>query len=135
MDGYRGVLETSQRLDLRLGIAVGLDYFGEVAIWAGDVARAVRLGAAAARLKDDLGGGVPPRMGGALEPLVVGRSELPPDVFEAELAAGRVMDIETAIAGARDRTSPLRTVDHGSDDACAPSRQQTRMKVCRMATG
>jgi hypothetical protein len=100
MDGYRGVLKTSQRLNLRLGIAVALDYVGEVAIWAGDVARAVRLGAAAARLKDDLGGGVPPRMGGALEPLVVGRNELPPDVFETEVAAGRVMDIDTAIAQA-----------------------------------
>ena len=100
MAGYRMVLETSQRLDLRLGIAIGLEYVAEVAIWAGDVARAVRLGAAAARLKDDLGGGVPPRMGGALEPLVVGRSELPPDVYETELAAGRVMDIETAITDA-----------------------------------
>jgi hypothetical protein len=37
LDGYRDVLETSRTLDLRLGIAVGLEYFGEVAIWAGDV--------------------------------------------------------------------------------------------------
>ena len=107
MDGYRGVLETSQRLDLRLGIAVGLEYVAEVAIWAGDVARAVRLGAVAARLKDDLGGGVPPRMGGALEPLVVGRSELPPDVYETELAVGRVMDTETAITDALGTKRPV----------------------------
>jgi hypothetical protein len=107
MDGYRGVLEMSQRLDLNLGIAIGLEYVGEVAVWAGDIARAVRLGAAAARLKDDLGGGVPPRMGGGLEPLAVGRSELPPDVFEAEVAAGRTMDIETAIAQALATEHPV----------------------------
>ena len=107
MDGYRRVLETSQRLDLRLGIAVGLEYVAEVPIWAGDVARAVRLGAVAARLKDDLGGGVPPRMGGALEPLVVGRSELPPDVYETELAVGRVMDTETAITDALGTKRPV----------------------------
>ena len=124
MDGYRGVLETSQRLDLRLGIAVGLDYVGEVAIWAGDVARAVRLGAAAARLKDDLGGGVPPRMGGALEPLVVGRSELPPAVFEAELTAGRVMDIETAIADALATRRPVSVPAPVRASAARPDRRQ-----------
>ena len=107
VDGYRRVLEMSQQLDLRLGIAIGLEYFGEVAVWTGDVPRAVRLGAAAARLKEDLGGGVPPRMGGALEPLVVGRNELPPDVFEAEAAAGRMMGIETAIATALATERPV----------------------------
>jgi hypothetical protein len=46
-------------------------------------------------------------MGGALEPLVVGRSELPPDVYETELAAGRMMDIETAIAEALGTGRPV----------------------------
>ena len=97
---YRSVLESSRAMDLRLGIAVALDYLGEVAIWAGDVARAVRLGAAAERIKEDLGGGVPPRMGGALEPLVVGRSELPEAEFVAEVERGRAMDLDSVIAGA-----------------------------------
>jgi tetratricopeptide (TPR) repeat protein len=113
MSGYRGVLETSQRLDLRLGIAAGLEYFGEVAVWADDVPRAVRLGAAAVRLKEDLGGGVPPRMGGALDPLDVGRNALPPDLFEAEVAAGREMDIETAVAHALATERPASVPAHG----------------------
>jgi predicted ATPase len=97
LDDYRAVLETSRTLDLRIGIAVGLDYIGEVAIRARDVARAVRLGAVADRLKEELGGGIPPRMGGALEPLVVGRSELSPAEFHREVAVGRAMDIDSAI--------------------------------------
>jgi predicted ATPase/class 3 adenylate cyclase len=97
---YRTVIETARALDLRVGIAIALEYFGEVALWAGDTARAVRLGAAAARIKEELGGGIPPRIGGALEPLVVGRERLPPDAFDREVAAGRNMDLEASIAEA-----------------------------------
>jgi predicted ATPase/class 3 adenylate cyclase len=106
LDDYRAVLETSRALDLRIGIAVGLEYFGEVAVWAGDLARAVRLGATAERLKEELGGGVPPRMGGALEPLVVGRSELSPAEFDREAGLGRAMDIDSAIAEALATKAP-----------------------------
>jgi hypothetical protein len=60
----------------------------------------VRLGATAARLKEELGGGVPPRMGGAPDPLEVGRVSLAPDEFEREAAAGREMDIDSAVAEA-----------------------------------
>ena len=94
---YRVVLETSNARDLRIGIAIGLEYFGEVAIWSGDVPRAVRLGATAARIKEELGGGIAGRMGGALEPLVFGREQLSAVEFDREVAAGRAMDIETAI--------------------------------------
>ena len=94
---YRALLETSRALDLRIGIAIGLEWFGEVAIWAGDVSRAVRLGAAAARIKEELGGGIAGKMGGAVEPLVVGREQLSAPEFDREVAAGRVMDIDTAI--------------------------------------
>ncbi len=97
MADYRAVLETWRALDLRIGIAYGLERLGEVAIWAGDVPRAVRLGATAARIKEELGGGLSPWIGGALEPLVVGRQQLPPVEFDREVAAGRAMDIETAI--------------------------------------
>jgi predicted ATPase/class 3 adenylate cyclase len=93
----RSVLETSRARDLGIGVAISLEYFGEVAIWAGDLPRAVRLGAAAARIKEELGGGIPPRIGGGLEPLVVGRERLPADEFDREVAAGRVMDSDTAI--------------------------------------
>jgi hypothetical protein len=94
------VLETSRAIDLELGIAVALDYIGEVAVWVGDVPRAVRLGAVAERLKEKLGGGIPPRMGGALEPLVVGRSELSEADFDREYGAGRAMDVDSIIAEA-----------------------------------
>ena len=97
MADYRLMLETWQVLDLRLGIAYGLERVGEVAIWAGDVPRAVRLGATAARIKEELGGGLSPWIGGALEPLVVGREQLSAVEFDREVAAGRVRDIETAI--------------------------------------
>jgi predicted ATPase/class 3 adenylate cyclase len=105
MRDYRWVLETSRKLDLRLGIAIGLEYIGEVAIWAGDVPRAVRLGATAERLKEELGGGIPPRMGGALEPVVAGRDELSPAEFEREMGVGRAMDVDSAIMEAL-ATSP-----------------------------
>lgn len=97
MADYRLMLETWQVLDLRLGIAYGLERVGEVAIWAGDVPRAVRLGATAARIKEELGGGLSPWIGGALEPLVVGREQLSAVEFDREVAAGRAMDIETAV--------------------------------------
>ena len=100
MGEYRSVLESSRDLDLRLGIALALDYLAEVAFRAGDTSRAVRLGATAVRLKEELGGGVPPRMGGAPDPLEVGRATLSPDEFEREAAAGRNMDIDSAVAEA-----------------------------------
>jgi hypothetical protein len=96
----RSILESSRLIDLRIGIALGLEYFADLAIWAGDVPRAVRLGAAAKRLKAELGGGIDPRMGGAVESLVVGRSQLTPAEFEREAAVGNAMDIDTAIAEA-----------------------------------
>jgi predicted ATPase/class 3 adenylate cyclase len=94
---YRAMLETSRALDMQMGIAFGLDYFGEVAIWAGDMPRAVRLGATAARIKEELGGGISAWIGGMLEPLIVGREQLSAVEFDREVAAGRVMDTETAI--------------------------------------
>jgi predicted ATPase/class 3 adenylate cyclase len=97
MSDYRDVLQTSRQLDLLIGVAAGLDYIAEVAIWSGDVSRAVRLGATAARIKEELGGGVPPRIGGALDPLEVGRDTLSPESFEREAAAGRAMDIGSAV--------------------------------------
>jgi hypothetical protein len=39
-------------------------------------------------------------MAGAVEPLVVGRSQLAPLDFEREAASGNAMDIDTAIAEA-----------------------------------
>ena len=104
---YRAVIETSRSLDLRVGIAIALEYFGEIAFWAGDIPRAVRLGATAARIKEELGGGIPPRIGGALEPLVVGQERLTPDAFDREVAAGRTMDLEAAIEEAL--STPLPT--------------------------
>jgi predicted ATPase/class 3 adenylate cyclase len=103
---YRSVLETSRKIGLLLGVAVGLDYVAETAVWAGDVPRAVRLGATAARIKEELGGGVPPRMGGALDPLTVGRELLAADTFEREVAAGRAMDIDSAVDDALDVKPP-----------------------------
>lgn len=105
---YRGVLETSRKAGLLLGVAVGLDYVAEMAVWAGDVPRAVRLGATAARIKEDLGGGVPPRMGGALDPLTIGRERLSPEAFEQEVAAGRDMDIDSAVDDALEVEPPER---------------------------
>jgi predicted ATPase/class 3 adenylate cyclase len=100
MGEYRSVLESSRDRDLRLGIALAFDYLAEVASHAGDTSRAVRLGATALRLKEELGGGVPPRMGGAPDPLEVGRDSLTPDEFERESAAGRDMDLDSAVAEA-----------------------------------
>ncbi len=105
---YRAMLETARAGDMRMGIAFGLDYFGEVAIWAGDVPRAVRLAATSARIKEELGGGVSAWIGGILDPLVVGREQLSAAEFDREVAAGRVRDIETAIEEAL--ATPLVTI-------------------------
>jgi hypothetical protein len=105
---YRAVLETSRKVGLLLGVAVGLDYVAEVAVWAGDVPRAVRLGATAARIKEELGGGVPPRMGGALDPLMVGRERLSSEAFDRSVAAGRTMDLDTAVNDALEVEPPDR---------------------------
>ena len=53
--------------------------------------------AAAERLKEDLGGGVPSRLLGALDPLAEGRRRLPLADFDRERAAGRAMEIDPAI--------------------------------------
>lgn len=94
---YRAVLETSRKVGLLLGVAIALDYIAEVVVWTGDVPHAVRLGATAARIKEELGGGVPPRTGGALDPLTVGRERLSAEAFDQELAAGRAMDTDSAV--------------------------------------
>ncbi|HJP65410.1 MAG TPA: hypothetical protein VKA30_03800, partial [Actinomycetota bacterium] len=106
IDDYRSVLQTSRTIDLELGAAVALDYLGEVAVWAGDVPRAVRLGAVAQRLKEKLGGGIPPRMGGALDPLEEGRKQLSEEDFNREVAIGRAMDPDSAIAEALEIMPP-----------------------------
>jgi predicted ATPase/class 3 adenylate cyclase len=103
---YRGVLTTSRKVGLLLGVAVGLEYVAEMALLAGDAARAVRLGATADRIKEELGGGVPPRMGGALDPLAVGRERLSPEAFDLEVAAGRAMDIDSAVDDALEVEPP-----------------------------
>ena len=97
---YRKALEGSRAADLRIGVAVGLDNYAEMALGGGDVRRAVRLAAAAARMKDELGGGPPSSMIGLHDPLVVGRETLDPEAFDVEFEAGRTMTMETAIAEA-----------------------------------
>lgn len=97
MSDYRSVLEMSRRLDLRIGIAAALELIGEVAIWIGDAAQAIRLGAAAQRLKEELGGGIPPLAGGALEPLAAAREQLTQAEFDREMRLGRAMDLDSAI--------------------------------------
>jgi len=101
MNGFRSVLETSRAIDLRIVIAIALEYVAEAAVWGGELRRAVRLGAAAARLKEELGGGVPPRIGGGLDPLAVGREQLSKEAFDREERAGLAMDLDRAIAEAR----------------------------------
>jgi tetratricopeptide (TPR) repeat protein len=103
---YRSTLESSRVMDLGIGVALGLEYFASLAIWGGDVPRAVRLGVVAKRLKAELGGGIDPRIGGGVEPLVVGRSQLTLADFEREEAAGSAMDIDAAIAEALATTPP-----------------------------
>ena len=107
---YRDVLKTSRKLGLLLGVAVGLDYVAEMAVLAGDLERAVRLGATADRIKEELGGGIPPRMGGALDPLAVGRERLSAQAFEREVAAGRAMDIDSAVDDALEVEPPAQAM-------------------------
>jgi predicted ATPase/class 3 adenylate cyclase len=119
---YRSVLAASHRLDLRLGIAVALDYLAEVAVWADDVGTGVRLAARAARIKEELGGGIPPRMGGALDPLDVGRRTMSAEAFEACTNAGRAMDLESAVAEAFGIAPPaqVRAAPHGDGAETPP---------------
>jgi predicted ATPase len=97
---YRSTLERSRSIDLSIGVAMGLENFAELAIQGGDVERGIRLGAAAERLKEELGGGVPSRMLGGLDPLAEGRSRLPLADFDRERAVGRATEIDLAIEDA-----------------------------------
>jgi predicted ATPase/class 3 adenylate cyclase len=94
---YESALEESRALGLLIGVAVGLDNYAEMAMWSGDLRRAVRLAAAGARMKEEVGGGPPSGMIGGASPLTVGREELPPEEFEAEVQAGRSLDLDSAI--------------------------------------
>jgi predicted ATPase/class 3 adenylate cyclase len=94
---YRSTLERSRFMDLSIGVAMGLENVAELAIQGGDVERGIRLGAVAERLKEELGGGAPSRMVGALDPLAEGRRRLAIADFERERAAGRAMEIDPAI--------------------------------------
>lgn len=105
---YRSVLEMSRTVDMWIGIAAALDLVAEVAIWTGDAARAVRLGAASQRLKDELGGGVPPAAGGAVAPLIVARDQLSRGEFDREVDIGRTMDLDSAIAEALATQAPAK---------------------------
>jgi tetratricopeptide (TPR) repeat protein len=100
MRDYQQALEDSRAADLRIGVAVGLDNYAEVAFGMGDVPRAVRLASAASRMKDDLGGGPPSSMIGSQDPLVLGLETLGKEAFEAEFEAGRSMTMEMAISEA-----------------------------------
>jgi predicted ATPase/class 3 adenylate cyclase len=100
MRDYRRALEESRAADLGIGVAVGLDFYAEIALRAGDAPRAVRLASAASRMKDELGGGPPSWMLGAEDPLVVGRRTLGDEAFESEADVGRTMTLETAISEA-----------------------------------
>ena len=100
MAQYRRALADSRDVDLRIGVAVGLDNFAEIALRAGEVARAVRLASAATGMKEKLGGGPPSSMIGAVDPLVAGREALGEERFEEEAEAGRTMTMGTAIAEA-----------------------------------
>jgi predicted ATPase/class 3 adenylate cyclase len=103
---YEQALLDSRAVDLRIGVAVSLDNYAELAIRSGDVPRAVRLASAAARMKEELGGGPPSGMIGEVDPLAVGGAELGPEEFEREFAAGRAMDMDSAIAEARATAMP-----------------------------
>ncbi|MDP9244979.1 MAG: hypothetical protein M3O77_07830, partial [Chloroflexota bacterium] len=106
MRDYQATLEEFRALDMRIGVAVGLDNYAEVAVWSGDVRRGVRLAAAAARMKEELGGGPPASLIGAVDPLGVGRDDLGVEEFEREVAAGRAMDVDTAVAEALATQAP-----------------------------
>jgi hypothetical protein len=69
-----------------------------MAMWSGDIRRAVRLAAAGARMKEEVGGGPPSGLIGGASPLTVGREELTPEEFEAEVQTGRSLDLDSAIA-------------------------------------
>jgi predicted ATPase len=101
MEDYASAIEDSRSRDLRLGVAVGLDNYAEIALTAGDVRRAVRLASAAGRMKEELGGGPPAQMIGATDPLVAGREQLGAKEFAREVAAGRAMDLDSTITEAR----------------------------------
>jgi predicted ATPase len=100
MQELRATIEESRRQDLRMAVAVGLDNYAEMAVLSGDIARGVRLAATAARMKDEMGGGPPASLIGDLDPFAVGREQLLSAEYERQLAAGRAMDPETAVAEA-----------------------------------
>jgi len=79
-----------------LGIALALDYLALIAIQAGGLARGVRLGAFADRLRREAGGGGSTLMTNDEPPLVEGRRLMDPAEFDRAVAEGEAFDLDQA---------------------------------------
>ena len=107
LDSARGhlreALGTFAQARETMGISGVLTAFALVANDDGLPERAARLIGASARIRDELGGGIPPELIGTLmgDPVNDAAVALGVDAYGEARAAGYAMDIETAVAYAR----------------------------------
>jgi hypothetical protein len=86
-----------------ISMSGALNGFALVAIDDGVPERAARLVGAAARIRDDVGGGIPPELFATWgDPAADARRALGDDAYEAARAAGYAMDSDSAVAFAAD---------------------------------
>jgi hypothetical protein len=97
----RESLELVVRANDTLSISMGLVPLAHIANDQGQHERAARLLGAAARIRDELGGGIPPELGGQWgDPEVDAQQALGEDAYRRARAEGYAMDTETAVAHA-----------------------------------
>jgi predicted ATPase/class 3 adenylate cyclase len=108
MDGLRS-LDLFAEVGDPTGVAMQLDDLGQLACRQDDAARALRLGGAAAALRDRIAGGAPPTLVRLGDYVDDARRALDPRAAEEAWQAGRTMTQETAVAYARQSPGPAGT--------------------------
>ena len=104
---YAEALALAHAAGAKPGTAVALDSLAHAALEAGRHGRGATLAAAAARLRDEVGGGVSIAVIGFEEPLTRAERVMGPAEVASATAAGRAMSLEQAVAAAFDLASEI----------------------------
>jgi hypothetical protein len=105
---YRNALRRARAAGAHVGTAISLDGIATVALERGDISRAIRLAAAADRLRKEIGGRVTLGQIGLEEPLDRAARLVDPAEFQRLVEAGRGLTVDQAVALAlqEDAASP-----------------------------
>jgi non-specific serine/threonine protein kinase len=116
---YAEVLGSSHRAGRQLGIGMGLQFLGDLALHEGQPERAAVLAAAAAQQAEDLGGAPSIELAGVPDPLIGARAELGNERYEDAVNRGRSSHIDEivllALTGTADTPAQPEARQRGAD--------------------